>query len=127
MNEAYNYHGTAMLSLVTGKTLGVSKKVSPIVVRIPTVAVVDENGLTKNLGFTRETWITALSKVLDDLGVNSKQQASSVVLLAQHSPREKLFADGANPDGFIQRMRALLDEMNDRGAIVVTGAGESTM
>ena len=108
-----------MLSLVTGKTTGVSKKVKPIIVRLP--AGWSRDGNTYR-GFTINQYISALGEVLDDLGLEHREEASCVVLLAQNYPRH-LFTDDEQTQVILQ-MWGMIDELTKRGAIVVTGAGK---
>ena len=117
MNGRFLYHGTAMLSLVTGKLVGVSKKANPIIVRLPTTWTPDEDGINRYRGNTPEDWIKAVGMVLDDIGEGRPKNATSVVLLAVYYPR------GLVDAGFIQRSFAQLDELSKRGAVVVTGSG----
>ena len=101
-NMRGNYHGTSMLSLVTGKLAGVAKKVAPIIVRLPNGWAHNDAGERGWRGFTPEIWSNALSKVLDDLGSEHRTEASAVVLLADYYPR----GVGGDPVRFTQRVFA---------------------
>ena len=119
MNGSFNYHGSAMLSLVTGKTVGVAKRVKPIVVRLPVHWTQDRNGNPLYQGYTKENWIDALGRVLDNLGEKHQDQATSVVLLATYFPASSL----VEPGGFLTRAWNQIEELAKRGAVVVTGSG----
>lgn len=114
------YHGTAMLSLVAGATLGVAKDISPIIVRLPG-SLWERNDTTRTYrfvsGFTPEDWLTALGMVNDELQASHNGQSRCVVLLAQYFPNDRA------TDAWIQRGWQLLQELSQRGAILVTGQG----
>lgn len=113
------FHGTAMLSLVLGNTLGVAKKVSPIIVRLPG-SMLDQDGNAIRV-FQPEHIIIALGKVNDQLQVReggATAPASCVVLLAHYYP------SGTVEEIWALRVWSLLEEMEKKGAILVTGQGE---
>ncbi|KAK3720790.1 hypothetical protein LTR37_003453 [Vermiconidia calcicola] len=119
MTLGRQHHGTAMLSLVAGQTLGIAKNVKPIVVRVPLPTQAD---LTeRQLGMSPQLWIEYLSKINDDLGTQRSSEARCVVLLAEYFPRW-LFPDN-NPNGWDTRLYFLLLEMISKGAVIVTGSG----
>ncbi|KAK5173746.1 uncharacterized protein LTR77_002427 [Saxophila tyrrhenica] len=61
------YHGTAMLSLIAGKTLDIAKKVNPVIVRLPKPAKATGS-------FSPQDFIDYLGKINDDLGPGSHSQ-----------------------------------------------------
>lgn len=123
-NRAGECHGTAMLSLVGGKTLGIAKAVNPVIVRlpglIPTGRIVD--GLPESHYFSPQDWINRLGMIDTDLGPeqDEQQEARAVVLLAHYYPRS-IFTD--DPSGFVNTMHGLLTSIIKKGAVVVTGSG----
>lgn len=110
-------HGTSMLSLVAGATVGVAKNIDPIIVRMP-CRKTDKGA---RLAFTTADWIDGLSMVNDDLDGSSP----SVVLMASYwSPHFFKSPDGLNDwDGFSYRHKDLLDSLASKGAVLVTGTG----
>lgn len=110
-------HGTSMLSLVAGATVGVAKNIDPIIVRMPC----RKNAQGAKLGFTTADWIDGLSMVNDDLDGSSP----SVVLMATYWSRRFFKSpDGSNDwDGFSYRHKDLLDSLASKGAVLVTGTG----
>lgn len=119
-NNNFEYHGTAMLSLVAGSTLGVAKKVTPMVVRLPGALFIrNEQGVEDFAGsFTPEDWLSALGMVNDELRGRTGASASCVVLMAQYYPRAIV------DDAWVRRVWEVLSEMERRGAILVRGQGE---
>jgi len=113
-------HGTSMLSLVVGETVGVSKNADPIVVRMPC------RGLGKAM--QGHEWIDGLGMINDDLAKKTSEAggiAPSVVLMSVYwTPK---FFPGANSqadmDGFTLRYKPLLDSLAEKGAILITGSG----
>ena len=124
-NRNREYHGTAMLSLVTGKGLGVSKKVKPYIVRLPagTFQYDERQNLLWQGGFTPEDFITAFGMVNDALGTQNRDLASSVVLVSHYYPREELVKKEVDIDAFSRRLWELINAMTRKGAVVVTGTG----
>jgi hypothetical protein len=110
-------HGTAMLSLVAGATLGVAKNINPVIVRMPCRG--------RFVAFEPPDWIDALSKIAEDLDASKL----SVVLMASSWGKEYFpHPDKSRPDleamvGFEARQKALLDDMVSKGAVLVTGSG----
>lgn len=109
-----------MLSLVVGKTVGVSKNANPVIVRMPC------RGIGK--GMRGWEWIDGLGKINDELAKKNSEAGSitpSVVLMASYWT-EKYFP-GPNMqgdwNGFIWRHKHLLDSLAEKGAILVTGTG----
>lgn len=118
-NQRNVFHGTNMLSLLLGETLGVAKRASPIVVRLPGSRL-DSNGNAVET-FTPEDLLTALGKVNDQLPAregDADAPASCVVLLAHHYPSATI------EERWALQVWSLLEEMKKRGAILVTGQGE---
>lgn len=67
-------HGTPMLSLVAGKTVGVAKNIKPIIVRMP--CRLDHRGVKR--GMQGADWIDGLSAINDQLDGSTP----TVVLMA---------------------------------------------
>lgn len=110
-------HGTPMLSLVAGKTVGVAKNIKPTIVRMP--CRYDHRGVKR--GMQGADWIDGLSKINDRLD----RSTPTVVLMAVFwTPAWFPGPDGMNNwYGFLWRHKELLDEMAKKGAILVTGTG----
>ena len=122
-------HGTAMLSLAAGNTLGVAKKVSPVLVRMPR-----RNPLGR--GFTQEDFLDGLGQIFDDMTITGSQ-VSAIVLLSLAYPKEEFnrrnsVGDWLRDDngnliddsfGWSTRCKALLKGIAEKGGLVVTGAG----
>jgi len=109
-------HGTSMLSLVAGSTLGPAKKIRPVVVRLP---------CRGRFVLIRPTdWIDALGMVNDDLD----GQTPAVVLMASYFENDDdRFKLGAQLSvfGFSARHWQLLHDMARKGAVLVTGSGNA--
>ena len=121
-------HGTSMLSLVVGETVGVAKNADPIVVRMPCRGPRDNPGAMQG-----HEWIRGLGMINDDLAKKISETGSiapSVVLMASYwTPDQFPGADGqlkeANMFGFSLRHKPLLDSLAEKGAILVTGSGNN--
>ena len=109
-----------MLSLIAGKTLGIAKNVNPVIVRLPPPIM---NGQVVVSVFSPQDWIEYLSKINDDLGTQQSSEARCVVLLADYYPLSAF--ENNNPSGWDMRLRLLLEQMVLKGAVVVTGSGNS--
>lgn len=120
-------HGTSMLSIIAGASVGVAKQVNPILVRMP-------RRLKSGGGATNEDWLRGVSKVLDD--VNTKfpredptvqQDARVVLLMALYWPAfVVLTAENptrAESGGFAARLYALLRQLAKRGVVITCGTG----
>ncbi|KAK3716671.1 hypothetical protein LTR37_006301 [Vermiconidia calcicola] len=118
MNTHLLHHGTAMLSLIAGRTLGIAKNIKPVVVRVPIQA---DLPVERQLGMSPQLWIEYLSKINDDLGTQRSSEARCVVLLAELFPRSKF--PNNDPNGWDTRLYSLLLEMISKGAVIVTGSG----
>lgn len=106
-----------MLSLVTGKTVGVSKSAKPVIIRMPR-----RNSLG---GATPEDYIEGLSKVNDDLQGKSTE-ARAILLMSLLFPRSLFMRDRVDQSaGFSGRMQQLLADLGQRGVLIVTGSGNS--
>ncbi|KAH7120544.1 hypothetical protein EDB81DRAFT_914184 [Dactylonectria macrodidyma] len=129
-NAILSSHGTSMLSLVAGKSLGVAKNINAHIARLP-------RKKRAGMGFTPEDYLETLSEVNDRMSGDGAT-ASGVLLLAQMYQRQfflrlkgdgstaPLTIDGATFDesfGFEWRLHTLLQQIMDKGTIVVTGAG----
>jgi hypothetical protein len=114
-------HGTSMLSLVVGKTVGVARNAEPIVVRMPC------RGWQH--AFKGWDWINGLGIINDELAKKNREAGKilpSVVSMASYW----IEADFLKPDytkgawtGFMWRHKHLLDSLAEKGAILVTGSG----
>ncbi len=109
-------HGTAMLSLVTGATVGVSKRVQPVLVRVPRRQ--PSGGGTKP-----EDWLEGVSKV-NDVFTTQSTVSRAVLLMAFYYPRTTfMIGDVDYSLGFRTRMAALLQSLAQKGVVLVTGTG----
>lgn len=106
-----------MLSLVTGATVGVSKRVAPIVVRVP-------RRNAAGGGSKPEDWLKAMGKVVDAFTDESPNQARAVLLMAFYWPREYfMIGDTDYSHGFRKRLNDYLQELARKGVVLVTGSG----
>ena len=99
-----------MLSLVAGKTVGVAKNIDPVVARLPSDS------------YSEDDWLTGLGMINDDMGAQAQLQAKFIVLLAAYYPPH---AFPGNNQGWVNRCHVILEAMASKGAIVVTGSGNS--
>lgn len=112
-------HGTSMLSLITGKTLGVSKGVAPIIVRVPRRATRKGNSGSS----TFEDYIEGLGKICDDLTATGNS-VKGLLLMSLLFPRNLFLRSGVDESaGFSRRMKALLAYIIKNGILPVVGAG----
>ena len=107
-NSEGQYHGTAMLSLVAGKEVGVARRAGPILVGLPKC-------------FTPESYLNGIGKINDDLGSQMQTQAKAVVLLAHYYLPAQL--SSADYRRWLNGFHTFLPEMASKGAVLVTGAG----
>ncbi|KAH7139640.1 hypothetical protein B0J13DRAFT_638583 [Dactylonectria estremocensis] len=129
-NAILSSHGTSMLSLVAGKTVGVAKNINAHIARLP-------RKRATGMGFTPEDYLETLAEVNERM-TGDGSTASGVLLLAQMYQRNffyRLKGDGTtNPltlngatfdesFGFEWRLHTLLEQIMAKGNIVVTGAG----
>ncbi|KAK3368019.1 hypothetical protein B0H63DRAFT_565848 [Podospora didyma] len=129
-------HGTAMLSIVLGDTLGVAKRAKPYLVRLPRRNILG--------GFTPEDFLEGVGRVSDEL---TSSGLGAVVLMAIFWPLEqfvrrdrtgmpvRLDVDdpGGGPPipgptidesfGFDTRLKSLIENIISKGGIPVTGSG----
>jgi hypothetical protein len=112
-------HGTSMLSLVAGTTVGVAKNIDPVLVRMPC----RRNEKGQKQYFTTADWIDGLSMLNDELDGSSP----SVVLMASYwIPDNFKSPDGMNNEvGFSYREKDLLDALASKGAVLITGSGNA--
>ncbi|KAI1204616.1 peptidase S8/S53 domain-containing protein [Annulohypoxylon truncatum] len=116
-------HGTSMLSLVTGRDVGVSKRVKPYLVRMPRRHIPTGTAGDRSGHPTNEDWLEAISKVNDHL-ITRSNEAKAIALLAFHIPRESFMRDGEDHSaGFDARMRYLLKDLICKGVLPITGSG----
>lgn len=116
-------HGTAMLSLIAGYELGVAKRVTPILARVPRR---NPNGL----GATPEDWLAAIAAVSDDLDQyqagRSGNTATAIVLLAIYYPRTLFIKGDTDYSLYIaNKWAGVLNSMVAKGAVLVTGSGNA--
>lgn len=115
-NDAHHsFHGSCMLSKVTGHKLGVAKKVSPILVRLGKGAQPDD-------------WVRALSLVSVDLGPRppDDQPADTRAILSMsfQYPIDGPDAPG-NIENLIDDMIRLMNELEHKGVFMLTGSGNA--
>ncbi|KXT05630.1 hypothetical protein AC578_5652 [Pseudocercospora eumusae] len=115
-------HGTAMLSLVLGKTLGVAKNAHPILVRMPR---------TVGGGMDQAQFLEGLKMISDDLGESTSTEPRAIVLLAIYYPQ--VIRRPGRPDvdittrpdfePWLENLRTLLATIESKGGLIITGAG----
>jgi hypothetical protein len=118
-------HGTAMLSLVVGRTVGVAKNIDPVIVRMP--CRIEPNPQPNNPDQTKKgvmkpaEWIAALGMINDDYDGTGP----AVVLMAEYWQRLHFRDEYGDPnwDGFAIRHKALLTSLASKGAVLITGTG----
>ncbi|KAF2159857.1 hypothetical protein M409DRAFT_60451 [Zasmidium cellare ATCC 36951] len=120
-------HGTTMLSLVAGDTVGVAKSADLIAVRMPRRAPLGG-------GFTAEDFLEGLEQVSRDLE-DSSSTTRAVVLLAHHYLLERFIRrePGGAPvqpvtydyQGWEGNLIRLLNNLISKGALIVTGSGNN--
>ncbi|KAI2607948.1 peptidase S8/S53 domain-containing protein [Hypoxylon sp. NC1633] len=117
-------HGTSMLSLVTGASLGVSKGVKPILVRVPR-RIIPAPGRGPYGGATDEDYLEGISKVCDHItGISTETRA--ILLLALHFPRKRFMRNGEDKSiGFTSRLHFLLKDLISKGVLPITGSGNN--
>ncbi|KAI1390516.1 peptidase S8/S53 domain-containing protein [Hypoxylon trugodes] len=119
-------HGTAMLSLVTGERLGVSKAVKPYLVRVPRCRVPTVTSGNASSGATLEHWLEAVSKVCDHL-TETSAETKAIMLMAFQVERKALVRHGVDhAKGFDCRIFFLLQNLVSMGVLPITGAGNNT-
>ncbi len=125
-------HGTSMLSIVAGNILGVAKRLQPILVRLP-------RRRPTGGGFTPEDWLKGLESISSDLGPRESTELKGILLLAQdwiaeafrrrdpQRPSEIVTDARGNFiidfEGFTTQARALLVQLQSKGVLIVSGAG----
>ena len=114
-------HGTSMLSLVAGKTVGVAKNINPIIVRMPCRPHPKNPNVKESM--QGSDWIDALGLINDELDGSTPK----VVLMASGWTTTQFPGpDGQDQyDGFVLRHKDMLDALAAKGAILVTGAGNA--
>ncbi|KAI1445085.1 peptidase S8/S53 domain-containing protein [Annulohypoxylon stygium] len=118
-------HGTAMLSLVTGKLLGISKGVKPYLVRVPRRHIPGHSRGGRPGHATNEDWLEGISRVNDHLA-KSSNTTKAITLLAFHIPRRSFRRNGVDHSaGFDTRMRFLLKDLVLKGVLPITGSGNA--
>ncbi|KAI0835867.1 peptidase S8/S53 domain-containing protein [Hypoxylon sp. FL0890] len=119
-------HGTAMLSLVTGAQVGVSKGAKPYLVRMPRRIIPKGTSGNRSGQSTNEDWLEGISKVNDHLAGRCSE-TRAILLLAIFIPRSSFRRDGKDCSaGFDARMRFLLNDLVSKGVLPITGAGNDT-
>lgn len=126
-------HGTAMLSLVAGKTLGVAKSITPHIVRLP--RKVSTGGY-----WSPEDFLETMADAANAMEAGSESEAKGIVLIAMYYPRSRFFRirgenSHSDPDmdsltfdeslGFAQTLSKIIDNMAGKGYLVVTPAGNA--
>lgn len=93
-----------MLSLITGKTLVVSKGIAPIIVRVPRRAI--RKGNSGSPAF--EDYIEGLGKICDDL-TSTGNSVKGLLFMSLLFPRGQFLRNGIDESaGFSLCMKALL-------------------
>ncbi|KAF7557904.1 hypothetical protein G7Z17_g214 [Cylindrodendrum hubeiense] len=125
-------HGTSMLSLVAGKTLGVVKHINPHIARLPR--------LQRNGGgiFRPDDFIETLSGINDRITADPSGDSTGILLLAHYFQRSFFYrlrgdkskrvldlpVDAIDESfGFEYRLYDLLQDITDKGVLVITGSG----
>ncbi|KAI1264947.1 peptidase S8/S53 domain-containing protein [Xylariaceae sp. FL1019] len=140
--RAPKVHGTPMLSKITGKICGISKNVKAIIVRVPTAYELGTSTIS-----LPEVWVRALECVLADLKTRQLGEAydksrTAIINMSfnlkeppkpksdakesKESQKAKLVEWQAEIDDLhhmLARMESVLDELMNRGALPITGAG----
>lgn len=114
-----------MLSLVAGLRTGVAKNVRPIIVRQPGPA-----GLAIPPTMSAGQWLKGLVAIYDDLTFGKQVTVQAIVLLATYFPRSGPggFTESGQPaeaDAFELQAYRLLEKLVERGAVLVTGSGNT--
>lgn len=102
--EQYAGHGTKCLAKAVGKTLGIAKRASAIVIVIE-----------KDTYFS-EHWLDALVRIHEDMRSKGRGPKSSVNMSIQIMP-------GLMTRGYKRMMAYLIRQIQGLGAVVVTGSG----
>lgn len=130
-----NPHGTSMLGAVAGAYLGTSKKIKPILVRVPRRRV--QGG-----GSTPEDYLNGVAKVVDAVGESDSATVRAILNLAWVYPRDVFGGALGEPNPAVRTPEEEMkhDEAYDRwkeslhhhiahlvkqGVFVVCGSGNS--
>jgi hypothetical protein len=131
-------HGTAMTSLVMGKTVGVAKKALPIIVRIGSNEL-EEGGHSRKPG-PPEAWLDGIRAIVNELFAPPDQtdRARAVALMAFYFDIRKFVGTAANAGdwtpttedktAFAAWTAALhenLEELDRLGVVLITGSGNN--
>ncbi|KAF2422420.1 hypothetical protein EJ08DRAFT_478963 [Tothia fuscella] len=119
-------HGTAMLSKIVGHQLGVAKRATPIIVRVPRQRTVPMGAGAA----TSWDYLDAVSKVVIDVGGGKK----AILSMSWYFPRKNnenglwTFPHQSLPntddsDGFRVRLRMLLRQLVNAGVSIICGSG----
>lgn len=111
-------HGTAMLSLIGGATLGVAKQIRPIVVRMP-------RRTASGGGANPLDWLDGISAVNDDVQTTTSN-TQAIMLMAIFLDRriDLTSTDGIDyTEPFVTQMNAHLNQLINKGVLPVTGSG----
>lgn len=121
-----NGHGTAMLSLIAGKSLGTAKYSKPYVVRLPRKS-------SAGGGWSPEDFLETVAEAAN--AMESRDGAAGVVLLAHYYPRSRFFRVRGEKSagigdvtfdeslGFEKRLDTIVNEIASKGYLIVTAAG----
>jgi hypothetical protein len=132
-------HGTAMTSLVMGKTVGVAKKALPIIVRIGSNEL-EEGGQSRKAG-PPEAWLDGFRAIVNELFVappDQTERARAVALMAFYFDIRKFVGKPATVPGWTATtedqaafaawtaaLHANLHELDRLGVVLVTGSGNN--
>ncbi|KAH8891558.1 hypothetical protein GQ53DRAFT_823579 [Thozetella sp. PMI_491] len=112
-------HGTAMLSLVGGATVGVAKQIKPIIVRMPRRR--PEGG-----GANALDYLDGVSAVNDDVQSTGSSVTQAILLMAFFLDRTIYLTstDGVDfADPFVKQFNTHLNQLINKRVLPVTGSG----
>lgn len=111
-------HGTSMLSAASGLSKGVSKKVKPILVRMPQRS-------PSGGGFTMTDFLDGLQKVADYYP-DETSNTRAILLLAIYYPGDEIkLAWDKGVDSFAEEVYARLKQIIAKGFLPVAGSGNN--
>lgn len=120
-------HGTCMLSLVCGASVGVAKRVKPWLVRVPRRVPAGTSPANAVAGASAEDYVDGVSAVLNALqgSAGTSAQTEAILLMSWYYPRP-VFKGPNNEDqsdGFRIRLWQLLTALVRKGVLPITGSG----
>lgn len=132
--KAGKAHGTSMLAVMAGKTLGVAKSIKPHLARLP-------RRYPFGGGFSTEDYIETIGEIDNRITATPDGKLTAVLLLAHSYPRETFyrkrpgtgdreFINGQPIDdsfGWELRLHSILQSLMDKGVLIVTGTGNAPL